>query len=108
MTILELLKPGRENAIPAKTLAAACGAKTVRDLQKKIEAERGAGAVILSTTQDGGGYYLPSSEQEVRDFIRTLSNRAKNTMKAAESARRALEAAAMDEYAEGWPDYGTE
>lgn len=91
MKITDYLPTGKENAIPSKALADMLGFDTVRELQKAIERERQAGAVILSTCTDGGGYFLPANESEIRAFIRTLSNRAKNTHRSMESAQDALD-----------------
>ena len=91
MKITDYLPTGKENAIPSKTLAEILGFDTVRELQKAIERERQAGAVILSTCTEGGGYFLPANETEIREFIRTLSNRAKNTRRSMESALVALD-----------------
>ena len=79
-----------KNAVPSRYLADMLGFRRVRDLQRAIECERNAGAVILSTCTDGGGYFLPDSPEEIRRFIRTLSARARNTDKALESARAEL------------------
>lgn len=103
MKVHSSLRYGRENAISSKILAEALGFKTVRDLQKEIELERSAGAVILSDPC-GGGYYLSNDPEELRRFTRTLNARAKNTMKAAQSAQRALDAATGQERMEGWFD----
>ena len=84
-------------------LAEALGFRSVRDLQKQIEKERAAGAVILSDPC-GGGYYLSDDPAELLRFTRTLEARARNTIKAAESARRALDAATGQESMEGWYD----
>ena len=65
----------------------------IRDRQKQVEKERWEGAVILSTSIPPGGYYLPENEREVRQFIRTLENRADNTLGALKSARAYLEKA---------------
>lgn len=97
------LRYGRENAIPTKVLAKAMGFQTVRDLQKQIERERAAGAVILCDSQ-GAGYYLSNDPEELRRFTRTLNARAKNTLKAAESAQRALDASTGQETMAGWYD----
>lgn len=91
MRISEYLPTGKENAIPSRALAEILGFDTVRELQKAIERERQAGAVILSTCTEGGGYFLPANETEIREFIRTLSNRAKNTRRSMESALDALD-----------------
>ena len=90
MKIADYLPTGKQNAVPSKELADLLGFDTVRELQKSIERERQAGAVILSTCTDGGGYFLPANESEIREFIRTLSNRAKNTRRSMESAQDAL------------------
>lgn len=103
MKVRDSLRYGRENAIPSKTLAEALGFRSVRDLQKAVERERAAGAVILSDPC-GGGYYLSNDPDELRRFTQTLNSRAKNTSKAAESAQRALDAATGQESIAGWYD----
>lgn len=88
--VMEALDNGKENAISAQELCNFLGFNSVRELQYEIRRERKAGAVILSTCQEGGGYFLPSNEREVRQFIKTLENRANNTFEALRSARRFL------------------
>lgn len=87
----EILHTGIQNALSPEYLAAVLNLGTVRALQKQIERERREGAVILSSTQPPGGYYLPANREEVRRFIRTLENRAGETMRALDSARKYLE-----------------
>lgn len=99
----DALQYGRNNAIPSKVLADCLGFGSVRDLQKAVEAERAAGAVILSDPC-GGGYYLSDDPAELRRFTRTLYARAANTFKAAESAQRALDAVTGQERMAGWFD----
>ena len=101
LKVYDRLAYGRKNAIPSKVLAESLGFQSVRDLQKQIERERAAGAVILSDAC-GGGYYLSNDPDELRRFTKTLHARAKNTIKAAESAQRALDAATGQERIEGW------
>lgn len=103
MKVRDSLRYGRENAIPSKALAEALGFRSVRDLQKAVERERAAGAVILSDPC-GGGYYLSDDPDELRRFTRTLNSRAKNTVKAAQSAQMALDAATGQDSIEGWYD----
>ena len=88
--VMEALHTGKENAISAQDLCTYLGLNSVRELQHIICGERKAGAVILSTCQEGGGYFLPGNEREVRQFIKTLENRANNTYEALRSARRFL------------------
>ena len=103
MKVFDFLRYGKENATPSKILAKALGFQSVRDLQKQIERERAAGAVILSDPC-GGGYYLSNDPEELRRFTRTLHARARNTVKAAQSAQRALDAATGQESIQGWYD----
>ena len=88
--VRDQLSEGKKNAIPAKDLTDLLGLGSVRELQQEISKERAAGAVILSTCQEGGGYYLPKNDQEVQEFIRTLESRGKNTLAALRSARNYL------------------
>lgn len=103
VNVHDFLNYGKANATPAKTLAMMLGFKTTRELQKQIERERASGAVILSDSQ-GGGYYLSDDPEELRRFTRTLKARARNTLKAAQSAQRALDAATGKERMAGWFD----
>ena len=90
--IATLLPRGEGNAIPTRELMALAGYGTVRQLQKQIEAERAAGALILSSST--GGYYLPADGEDGRAEIiryeRTLRRRAVNTLRPLKTARRAL------------------
>ena len=88
--VRDSLRYGKENAIPSKALAETLGFRSVRELQKAVETERAAGAVILCDSQ-GAGYYLSEDPAELQRFTRTLNARARNTIKAAESAQRALD-----------------
>lgn len=99
--VRDSLRNGEENAIPSKLLAKNLGFRSVRELQKAVEAERAAGAVILCDSQ-GAGYYLSDDPAELQRFTRTLNARARNTIKAAESAQRALDAATGQKRMDGW------
>lgn len=89
--IEDFLLEGKKNAISSQRLADLTGCKSVRELQQIIAEERAKGVVILSTCQNGGGYFLPSGDKrEVVEFIRTLQSRAENTLCALESARAYL------------------
>ena len=101
MKVYDSMHYGRENTIPSKMLAEVLELQTVRDLQKQIERERAAGAVILSDSY-GGGYYLSNDPEKLLCFTRTLNARARNTIKAAQSAQRAVDAAIGQERMEGW------
>jgi hypothetical protein len=94
---------GKGNTVPSKELARTMGFRSVRELQKQIERERASGAVILSDPC-GGGYYLSDDPAELARFTRTLNARARNTVRAAQSAQRALDAATGQESIAGWYD----
>ncbi|WP_395547873.1 MULTISPECIES: hypothetical protein [unclassified Lacrimispora] len=95
--VMEALHTGKEHAISAQALCDFLGFNSVRELQHEIARERNAGAVILSTCQDGGGYFLPENDREVRQFIKTLESRAKNTFLALRSARGFLRQQGSDD-----------
>lgn len=103
--IEKFLLEGKRNAIKSQKLADLVGCKSVRELQEVIA----AGAVILSTCKDGGGYFLPipGDKQEVIEFIHTLRGRAKNTLVAIESAEAYLRQLGGDEYAKQRVDKNT-
>ena len=90
--IYSILPHGEENAVSTRDLIALTGYRTARQLQKQIEAERAAGALILSAST--GGYYLPAAGAagriELLRYERTLRNRAINTLRTLKAARRAL------------------
>lgn len=87
-TILELLPEGKENAISSEALTRLLHLRSKRELQRLIEQERKAGALILSSYM--GGYYTSHDRAEVAEFVRTLENRAKHTFVSLRGARRFL------------------
>lgn len=99
--VYESLQYGRENAVKSADLAKHLGFRSIRELQKQVETERSAGYVILSDSQ-GAGYYLSNDPVELRRFVNTLNARAANTIRASESAQRALDAATGQERVGGW------
>lgn len=104
--IASLLPRGAENALSTKDLAKIAGCGTTRNLRKLIEEERGAGALILSSTT--GGYYLPDSGEKGRhelfEYVRMMRARALNTLKSAQAANKALESVKGQEILKGWWD----
>ena len=101
--VFQALTYGRGNAIKSRVLAELLGYKSVRELQKQVEAERAAGYVILCDS-NGAGYYLSDDPAELARFTRTLNARARTTIKAAKSAQMALDAATGQESMAGWYD----
>lgn len=99
--VYESLQFGRKNATSAKELMLRLGFKTKRELQKQIERERNLGYVIL-TDFSGGGYFRSNDVDDLKRFTRTMNAKAKNTLRALESAERALDAATGQERVDGW------
>ena len=86
--IEHLLPIGKENAITTEELVKLSGCGSARELQKQIAFERERGAIICSGS--GRGYWRPKDNWEVREFIRIMDAKARNTLKAAAGAKRAL------------------
>lgn len=87
--VVDYLRRGQENAIPARTLADAMGIKDTRYLRILVEHERRNGAVILSSTDRlHYGYYLAADQAEVDRYIARQSKRAKSTWASIKSAKR--------------------
>lgn len=89
--VQEKLQRGKENAMSKAELMELCGFTDTRALQLQIAKERADGAIICSTTVGQGGYYLPQDKEEVREFIKSMTSRAKKTFNAIKSARKYME-----------------
>ena len=89
--IMDMLPFGKENAISTADLVKITGCTSPRDLQERIAAERNAGAVICSGS--GSGYWRAKNKQELLEFFHCMDERAKNTLAATRSAKRALQIA---------------
>ena len=83
--ISRLLSHGRENAVPLRHLTAMTklDGRTVRAM---IAEERLAGVPILA--DHSTGYFLPASEDEKAQFIRSMKHRAKEIERAAEAIEK--------------------
>lgn len=83
--ISSLLSHGRENAVPLRHLTAMTklDGRTVRAM---IAEERLAGVPILA--DNSTGYFLPASEDEKAQFIRSMKHRAKEIERAAEAIEK--------------------
>ncbi|MEY8428853.1 hypothetical protein AALA00_14345 [Lachnospiraceae bacterium 46-15] len=87
--IMDILPVGKENAISTADLVKITRCTSVRDLQERIALERNAGAVICSGS--GSGYWRAKNRQELLEFVRCMEARAKNTLAATRSAKKALQ-----------------
>ncbi len=86
--IMSLLPVGKENAISTTDLVRLTGCGSARELQQRIASERNCGALICSGS--GRGYWRPKNRQEIQEFVRTLDARARNTLRATQSAKAVL------------------
>ncbi len=97
--ISDLLHAGAENALTLSELVQLTG-EDERSIRRCIQRERKAGKLILSDNQSG--YFLPSSEHEVRRFIRSMSNRAREIAAVSRAAEDALERVSGQSRLRGW------
>jgi hypothetical protein len=90
--IYDILPEGQKNAVPRRDLIAITGLSD-RTLRSQIAAERRAGALILSCTDNGGGYFRaePGNAEELRRYIRSMTRRGCETFAALSAAKAALE-----------------
>lgn len=97
--VVALLSPGRENGRHVSDLAAVLRCDS-RELRRRVQAARKAGAVILSDV--GRGCYLPANVEELEGFVRSMRHRCAEISAATAAAERALDAATGQETLEGW------
>ena len=88
--IKELLKYGKENITTTEELMQLTKINDTREIQWIVQKERQDGAVILSTCGNGGGYWLPNTESELKEFIKSMNKRKSEIDKSTESARKLL------------------
>lgn len=97
--ISDLLHAGAENALTLRELVQLTG-EDERSIRRGIQQERKAGKLILSDCQHG--YFLPAGESDVRRFIGSMSNRAKEITAVSRAAEDALLKMTGEETLEGW------
>lgn len=78
--ISRLLMHGAENGLHLSDLTALT-ARTEREVRMMIHSERRRGVPILSNNRDG--YYLPGSDAERAQCVKSLRHRANEILKAA-------------------------
>lgn len=91
MRVFDLLPVGAEYAISRRALAALIGLSD-RQLRYKISQERKAGALILSTTEGGGGYFRAADVQELRRWVAMMTAHTNATLAVIRAAQEALAA----------------
>lgn len=83
--VYELLPTGKNNAVRKEKLCAKLGIDA-RTLRKYIMQERQNGAVILSNARTGG-YYIPSTPEELDEFIRMQKGQIFSRFRSIKSAQ---------------------
>lgn len=91
--IYELLGTGKENAKTTEELMKVCGFKHKRDLMYQIARERESGCLICSVTSGSGGFYIPDSIEELREFVCSMESRGKSIFRVLKTARAKLKEA---------------
>ena len=84
--VYEVLPEGKENAVKAEVLCAQLGIGA-RVLRKKIMLERQNGAVIL-TNPSSGGYYRPTTESELDEYIQMQKTQIFSRFRSIRSAKK--------------------
>ena len=88
--IYDLLPVGESNKISTHALMQLINEPTVKGLKNRIRAERMNGALILSTTKNGGGYYKPMNDTEITEFIELYSHHAISIFAMLKTAKESL------------------
>ena len=97
--IFDLLHSGAENGTTLQELVKLTG-QDERIVRRRIQAERKSGKLILSDCLHG--YFLPASERDAWQFIRSMSGRAAEIAAVSRAAEAALADMAGQEQIEGW------
>lgn len=91
--LMATLHPGKANAIGRRALAAEMDMRD-RDVRKLIEKARNEGHLILND-QDGKGYYLPDSTDDLVRQYKQDTNRAMSILTRRKHIRNALKEAGI-------------
>lgn len=97
--VTALLSHGRAQGRHVADLAAALRCDN-RELRRRVQAARKAGAVILSDVRTG--YFLPGDVDELKLFVRSMRHRCEEISAATAAAERALDAATGQTTIGGW------
>ena len=97
MRVFDLLPIGAEYAISRRALATLTGLSD-RQLRRKIALERKAGALILSTTEGGGGYTIAQpAPTSCGAMCRSMRSRSTETLAVIRKAEMILQQGDIDQ-----------
>jgi len=91
-TLLDIIPEGEENAVSMKFLSAICETDE-RTIRKAIFDLRCSGAIIAGTS---AGYYIPVTEQELKDYYTMARSRALSTFRSLKAVRADLKQRGLD------------
>lgn len=84
--------PHSPNRVHMNVLASLWG-KSEREARREIESYRMRGTLIAS---DGGGYFIPTSIEEIAAYYRRHRKRAITTLRSLKETRRFLKSSGID------------
>ena len=94
VSIYEILESqnarGEEKRIRTEKLLPLSGFNDVRELREQVARERVAGSLICSTKGNGGGYYIPETDEELQNYCRMMRSSAIGHFSAMKAARAEL------------------
>ena len=90
MLVTQLLKTGKDNAIPGWELCQILDV-TQRVLGKMIENERRAGSPICANSGAPWGFYLAANRSEMEDYCASLRKRASEIFKTRRACMKSKE-----------------
>ena len=88
MKIADLLGHGQNAAVPLRHLKELAGLPG-REVRRMIEAERRAGALIISDNRHG--YFLADTQEEVNQFVKSMLRRSGEIARTARMVGQAAE-----------------
>lgn len=101
--VADFLPHGAANAVDGRTLAAALGFKSLRELSKQVERERRAGQPICAAVAgERRGYYLAATPDEFSSYIRSLDRRIREVRKTRDACGETLRRMSGQEAIGGW------
>lgn len=81
---------GKDNAISAQELAEKTGFKTKRGMRQALHKARRQGLIVASRTDAVGGYFIPTTKQEIKEFRDSMKRRGVSVLAVTTPSSRKL------------------
>lgn len=88
--LLALIPRGKKNRVSGWELQRVGGYKNIRVFRGAIRRLRKNGEIIAATKSNGGGYYIPSSREELAEYIREAEKQGASTFAPLKAASEKL------------------